>query len=341
MEIARSDEQQELANIIKSLLSKRSDSEAVRRAMASETGYDEDLWQALCEQVGVAALCVPEEYDGFGASLVETGIALEELGFNLAPNPLLATATAATALVLFADEDTKRELLPRIASGEPACLINDSDTSGSGLVLEGSAPIVLAVTGGDLALIEDPDVEVVGALDQTLRLARVTGGSTKVIGTSVDAEVLSAITQALATALQVGGAQRGLDMTVAYAKEREQFGRTIGSFQALKHRMADMLVLVEASRSAAWGACAAAAEYVADPSDQKRAALLRLAAVAQSYCSDAFDKVAGETIQLHGGIAITWEHDAHLVFKRAHALSQLFGRADQHRAVLVNGLGAH
>ena len=339
MQIARSDEQQELANIIRSLLSKRSDSEAVRQAMTSVLGYDESLWQALCEQVGVAALCVPEAYDGFGASLVETGIALEELGSNLAPNPLLSSASAAAALALFADEEAKQELLPRIASGETACLIIHSAAAASDLVLNGEAEIVIKAQGDELHLVAEPDVEPVGALDQTLRLAHVTNGTTKVIGQGVDSEALAAITWALATALQVGGAQRALDMTVAYSKEREQFGRTIGSFQALKHRMADMLVLVEASRSASWGACAAAAAYLANPGEQTRSSLLRLAAVAQSYCSDAFDKVASETVQLHGGIAITWEHDAHLIFKRAHALSQLFGRADQHRVVLASSLG--
>ncbi|HNI70604.1 MAG TPA: acyl-CoA dehydrogenase family protein [Marmoricola sp.] len=335
MDIARSEEQQELANIIQSLLAKRSDSEAVRVAMASETGYDESLWQALCEQVGVAALCIPEEYDGFGAGLVETSIALEALGSNLAPNPLLASASAAAALILFGSEAAKQELLPRIAAGTTACLQVESDSEVTPLVLEGTAEIVLRVVSGDLQLVANPTVERVGALDQTLRFARISDGTNSVIGSQVDVAALVAIGQALASALQVGGAQRGLDMTVAYSKEREQFGRTIGSFQALKHRMADMLVQVEASRSASWGACAAAAAYLADPNPQTRDALLRLAAVAKAYCSEAFDHVAAETIQLHGGIAITWEHDAHLVFKRAHALSQLFGRADQARAGLL------
>ena len=128
-------------------------------------------------------------------------------------------------------------------------------------------------------------------------------------------------------ALQVGCAQRALEMTVAYSKERVQFGRQIGSFQALKHRMADMLVLVEMSRSAFW---AAAYELsVAGPEAE------RLAAVVGSYCSDSLAKIASETVQLHGGIAITWEHDAQLVFKRAHALGQLFGQAHQHRRQLL------
>ena len=124
-------------------------------------------------------------------------------------------------------------------------------------------------------------------------------------------------------------------MSVAYAKERVQFGRPIGSFQALKHRMADMLVLVEMARSASWAACGTAAAYVTEPTDERAESLRLRAAVAQAYCSDALEKVAGETVQLHGGIAITWEHDAHLVLKRAHALGQLFGPARAHRATVL------
>lgn len=335
MQIARTDEQQELANILRSLLTKRSDSEAVRQAMASETGYDPALWEALCEQVGVAALCIPEEYDGFGASLVESAISLEELGLNLAPNPLLSTATAAATVILYGSESAKRDLLPQLAAGQTACVFVAETNQPQPLVLDGTASIVLRISGDRLELVTSAEITPVGALDQTLRFARVSGGGATLVGERVDIAVVTAIAQSLTTALQVGGAQRGLDMTVAYTKEREQFGRPIGSFQALKHRMADMLVLVEASRSASWGASAAAAAYLADPSEANRATLLRLAAVAKAYCSDAFDQIAGETIQLHGGIAITWEHDAHLVFKRAHALSQLFGAADQHRASLL------
>jgi alkylation response protein AidB-like acyl-CoA dehydrogenase len=168
----------------------------------------------------------------------------------------------------------------------------------------------------------------VGSMDQTMRLAVAEDA----IEPPAD---VRAVAVALTSALQVGAMQRALDMTVAYTKERVQFGRPIGSFQALKHRMADMLVLLEASRSASWGATAAAAAYLAEPGDARAATLARLAAVAGAYCSDALDHVAAETVQLHGGIAITWEHDAQLVFKRAHALSQLNGQAHRHRAAAL------
>jgi len=301
MHFARTEEQTELANTVRALLTRRSDSAAVRAAMASETGYDTALWQALCEQIGVAALAVPEQYDGFGASLFETAIVLEELGANLAPNPLLASALATAALLLYGTEDQRGAALPGIAAGE-----------------------VVAFSLGQVTL--EPD-EHAPAMDPTLRLGPGDG-------VAPSQEVLD-IAAALVSALQVGAMQRGLDMTVAYAKERVQFGRPIGSFQALKHRMADLLVLLEASRSVSWAASYAAASYVEEPGPVNSATLHERAAIARSYCSDALDRVASETIQLHGGIAITWEHDAQLVFKRAHALNHLLAPAHVARAVLV------
>ncbi len=330
MHFARTEEQDELAVIVRSLLDKRSDSAAVRAAVESESGYDESLWQALCEQVGVAALAVPEEYDGFGASLIETGLVLEELGHNLAPSPLLATAIATAAVLLYAEPDHRAALLPRIAVGEIATVALDE------LVLDAPASsLVLRIEDGRLELLADPSVESVGGLDQSLRFGLVTGTSAETIGAVEDDRQIRDVAAALTSALQVGAAQRGLDMTVAYSLERVQFGRPIGSFQALKHRMADMLVLVEASRSASWGATAAAAAYVTDPTEASASVLRRRAAVARSYCSDALDHVASETVQLHGGIAITWEHDSQLVFKRAHALSHLWEPAHLARARLL------
>jgi len=302
MHFARTEEQDELAATVRALLAKRSDSAAVRAAMATEAGYDTELWQTLCEQVGVAALAVPEEYDGFGASLVETAVVLEVLGEFLTPAPLLASALLTARTQLHGTAAEKEDLLPRLAAGEvlPFAL----------------GPVVLEPAGG------------ASSMDQTVRVAVVTEP------VEVPDDV-RAIAVALTTALQVGGMQRALDMTVGYSKERVQFGRQIGSFQALKHRMADMLVKVEASRSASWGATEAASAYLASPDPDTLAVLQRRAAAAGSYCSDAFDSVASELVQLHGGIAITWEHDAHLVFKRAHALSQLNGPAHRLRAALL------
>jgi alkylation response protein AidB-like acyl-CoA dehydrogenase len=333
MHFARTEEQDELAAIVRSLLDKRSDSAAVRAAVETGSGYDESLWQALCEQVGVAALPVPEAHDGFGASLVETAVVLEELGRNLTPSPLLAVAIATAAVLLHADDEGRSALLPRIAAGEIATLALDE------LVLDASAAaMVLRPHDEHLELVEDPRAEAVGVLDQTMRLGRIEAPVGRPVGELAGDRALGAlrdVSAALISAVQVGVAQRGLDMTVAFSKERVQFGRPIGSFQALKHRMADMLVLVEASRSASWGATAAAAAYVDGPTAQNADILRRRAAVARSYCSDALDHVAAETVQLHGGIAITWEHDAQLVLKRAHALSRLGQPAHMARAALL------
>jgi alkylation response protein AidB-like acyl-CoA dehydrogenase len=306
MTAARSEEQRELAATVRQLLQKRSDSAAVRTATQSDEGYDTGLWQALCEQIGVTALAVPEEYDGFGASLVETAVVLEELGESLSPNPLLASTLLTVQLLLHGTKAEKAELLPRLASGE----------------------LVPFQLGRVLLEPDGPSDGRGDTMDQTLRL--------RIQDEPADnpADVRD-IATALVTALQVGAMQRGLAMTVGYSKERVQFGRPIGSFQALKHRMADLLVLVEASRSASWGATAAAAAYLQTPSEESATRLARRARAAGSYCTDALDTVAGETIQLHGGIAISWEHDAHLLFKRAHALGQLVGPAHRLRAALA------
>lgn len=322
MEFTRTEEQQELATTVRALLAKRADSGAVRAAMASGTGYDESLWQLLCEQIGVAALPVPEEHDGVGASLEETAVALEEIGHSLAPSPALASAIATAALLLHGTDEQRAELLPRIAAGTTATVVVEAP-----LVLEPAAEVVL-VPHGDGLTVSDARPEPRTALDPTLRLGHLEVEA-------APSQPLLDVASALATTLQVGVAQRGLDMTVAYARERVQFGRPIGSFQALKHRMADLLVLVEMSRSASWAATGAAAAYVADPTPERAGTLHLRSSVAQAYCSEAAERVAGETVQLHGGIAITWEHDAHLVFKRAHALGQLFGQAHEHRASLA------
>ena len=284
MHFARTEEQSELAATVRTLLSKRADSAAVRAAMASELGYDADLWTALVEQIGVAALPVPEEFDGVGASLVETAIVLEELGYALAPAPLLSSALNVAEQLLGAAD---RGRLEDLASGA-----------------------VHPFSLGSVVL--EPEHRV-PSMDQTLRLGRDHSPALS--------PELTAVAAALISALQVGVMQRGLDMTVAYSKERVQFGRQIGSFQALKHRMADMLVEVEAARSASWAASYAAAAYVAAPDETTGATLRRQAGVARRWCNQASQHIASETIQLHGGIAITWEHDAHLVFKSAHALA--------------------
>ncbi|MFS3129587.1 acyl-CoA dehydrogenase family protein [Nocardioides sp. Bht2] len=354
MHFGLSPEQQELASTVTKVLAKSADSMAVRAATESETGFDARLWETLCEQVGVAALAIPEEYDGFGASFFETSVVFEELGKALVPTPLLSSVVTAEALLGSGDAALCAELLPQLAAGTVATLAwagtsgpvdapigvqaqGDTLTGTVEAVLDGdNAEILLvaALDGGTPTLfVVDPaavTIEQVPAVDTTLRFATLTFAGTP--GRRVAGDGAAALARAhragtaAVAALQVGGAQRALDMTVAYSLERVQFGRQIGSFQALKHRMADMLVEVETSRSISWAASYAVATDADD--------VAVLTASAASACGDAFMHVAGEAVQLHGGIAITWEHDVSWIFKRAQALNQLFGLPHQHRALL-------
>lgn len=298
-----SEERELLRRTVAALVDKHADSGAVRRAMESERGYDEALWSMLCEQVGVAALVVPEEFGGAGGELADAAVVLEELGRALVPTPLLGTTLA--ELALLGADDPDAETLEQLAEGAAiGTVVLDRD-----YVLNGDiADVVVAVEDGRIVRWTEVTVDPANAMDPTRRLARVNPGATAVLGTDPGIADTAAI---LLAAEQIGAAARCLDLTVAYTKQRVQFGRPIGSFQALKHRMADLYVAVQAARSVV-------GEAVAQPS-ALNATLARLAA------SEAFCTVAGEAIQLHGGIAITWEHDMHLYFKRAHGSAQLLG----------------
>jgi len=296
-----------LRDTVAALVDRHASSAAVRAAMDSPRGYDESLWSMLCEQVGVAALVVPEEFGGAGGELADAAAVLEELGRALVPTPLLGTTLA--ELALLAADQPDADTLEQLAAGAAiGAVVFDRDYVVNGDI----ADVVVAIdeTGAGARLVRWKDVtaETVTTVDPTRRLARVAAGSTEPIGTDPGLADTAAI---LLAAEQVGAAARCLELTVAYTKERVQFGRPIGSFQALKHRMADLYVAVQSAR-------AVVGDAVAEPT-ATAAALARLAA------SEAFTMVAGEAIQLHGGIAITWEHDIQLYFKRAHGSAQLFG----------------
>jgi len=347
-------EHTELASSVRALLDKRSDSQAVRRAMEEPAGFDTELWATLCEQIGVASLAIPEEHGGAGFSLAETYVVLEELGRALTPSPLLASVVTSAALTTAKDYES----LGRIAEGTVATLAWSGvtgpadasvDIAWADGALNGSVSPVLHGDNAEILLVVAEHDDGVGmfsvdpsasgltrtrmaGLDPTLSFADLELNGVEAEPIVLDAASVLASTHrvgALATtALAVGCAQRGLDMTVEYSKEREQFGRPIGSFQALKHRMADMLVKVQMSRAGAWAAVQAHVNGAPNAD--------RLAAAAASYVAEAAMVVAAETIQLHGGIAITWEHDAHLVFKRAQAMHQLFSLPHQQRATLIS-----
>lgn len=363
MHFGLSEEQQQLVGAVRRLMERRRGQLDTRAAAATEHGHDRVLWETLVGQIGVAALAVPEEYGGAGFSSFETHLVLEQLGTWLTPTPLLGSGVLATQAVLLTGSREHRErLLPNLAQGTQVAALAWADArgrwrcdgsdiravpDGDSWRLTGPATLVLDLLGADVLLAVattdegprlfevDPAVGVVRtptpALDQTLQLGRLDldGAPAAAVGEVLTDELstLQAAAAVAVCALQVGGAQAALDRTVAHLKEREQFGRPLGSFQALKHRVADMLVAVEAARSISWAAAWAVAQGAPD--------LERQAAIAKTWCSEAFSAVAGEMVQLHGGIAITWEHDAHLYFKRAHATAQLFGSAREHRRRLV------
>jgi alkylation response protein AidB-like acyl-CoA dehydrogenase len=314
--------------------------DSARRLIAKEA----DAWPALVE-LGAPALLVPAEAGGHGAGLVEVFVVQYELGRTLAATPMLGSVLAAAA---GSSGASLGPLGARIAAGavvalawasaagwaEPACTAR---RSGDGWVVSGSAAyvldgdtaaILLAVAGTDdgPALFEvDParaDREHTPTMDSSRRLATVSlaDAPARPLG-PVDLDRLRDVAATALAAEQAGTAARCLELTVDYAGQRHQFGRPIGSFQALKHRMADMHVLVETAYSAALAAALAAPDELP----------LR-AAVARAHCAEALQEVAAEMIQLHGGIAITWEHDAHRYFKRAHAGRQLFGPPAEHLA---------
>ena len=306
--MSASEERELLRETVVALVAKHASPAAVREAMESERGYDDSLWRLLCEQVGAAALVVPEEFGGAGGTLGDAAVVLEELGKNLVPSPLLGTTLA--ELALLAADEPDADTLGSLAEGAAiGAVVFDRD-----YVINGDiADVVIEARDGTLERWTGFDAEPIIPMDPTRRLAHLTPGETAPLGADPGLADAAAI---LLAAEQVGAASRCLELTVDYTKERQQFGRAIGSFQALKHRMADLYVAVQAAR--------AVVNDAADAPSATSAALARVAA------SEAFSTVAAEGIQLHGGIAITWEHDMQLYFKRAHGSSQLLGPPRDH-----------
>lgn len=303
-----SEERELLRGTVAALVEKHASPEAVRRAMESERGFDESLWKLLCEQVGAAALVVPEELGGAGGELADAAVVLEELGKGLVPTPLLGTTLAELALLTAEQPDA--DALEELAAGTKIGTVA-FDTN---FVIGGDvADIVITADGERLKRLSEFTAHPAKTMDPTRRLARVESQGDTEIGADPGLADTAAI---LLAAEQIGAAARCLDLTVAYTKDRVQFGRPIGSFQALKHRMADLYVAVQTAR-------AVVNDAVAEPSPTS-------AALARFSASEALSKVVGEAVQMHGGIAITWEHDIQLYFKRAHGSAQLLGPPREH-----------
>lgn len=305
--MSTTEERELLRETVAALVAKHAGPAAVRAAMESDRGYDESLWQLLCEQVGAAALVIPEELGGAGGELADAATVLQELGRALVPSPLLGTTLAELALLSATEPDAAT--LEGLAEGASiGALVLDADYVVNGDV----ADVVVAVEDGKVSRWTQFGAEPVTTMDPTRRLARLTAQETESIGTDPGLADKAAV---LLAAEQIGAAERCLELTVEYAKDRVQFGRPIGSFQALKHRMADLYVTVAAAKTVVADAC--------DDPTPTNAAAARLAA------TEALNTVAAEGIQLHGGIAITWEHDMHLYFKRAHGSAHLLDSSQE------------
>ena len=370
MNFAFSEEQEELRKSVRRFLEDKSPETEVRRLMETEDGYDPAVWSQMAQQLGLQGLAIPEEFGGSGYSYVELIVVLEEMGRALLCAPYFSTvALAANALLVSGDDSAKKEYLPGIASGElraTVALAEDSGRwdeegitlaatkSGDSYTLTGSKNFVL--DGHTAGLVIVPARTAAGVslfavagdasgltktalstMDQTRKQAKLEFAGTpgRLIGTDGGGwAILSKTLDLAAVALaaeEVGGAQKVLEMSVEYAKVRVQFGRPIGSFQAIKHKCADMLLEVESAKSAAYYAGWAAAE----DSDE----LPVVACLAKAYCSDAYFHATAENIQIHGGIGFTWEHPAHLYFKRAKSSELYLGDPTYHRELLAQRIG--
>lgn len=350
-------EQRDLAETVADLMAKRSPEAEVRRLMATDTGYDPAVWAELAA-MGLLGLAIPETFGGSGAGAVEVGLVMEAMGRALLCAPYLSTAVLTTQLLLaLGDAKEQADVLPRIAAGELIATVAFAEagsarpprkpetvarSAGFEWRLWGAKTYVLDVTiagriyvlAGNAMFAVEPDapgveISALSTVDATRKQGRLVLSDTpaRLVGAlDAGAAALDRALDASSAALlgeQAGGAMQAMQMAADYAKTRFQFGRAIGSFQAVKHMCADMLLDSESALSAARHVAAAF-----DADDPGR--LLDLAA-AQSYCSEAFVSVAANTIQVHGGIGFTWEHPAHLYLRRARTDAELFGDPAWHR----------
>ncbi|OBF29171.1 acyl-CoA dehydrogenase family protein [Mycobacterium sp. ACS4331] len=370
MKVSVTAEQKALREAVAALTTRHFTEARVRELMATDTAFDELVWQELAD-MGLVGLLIPEDLGGAGASLSDLGIVVEELGAALSCGPFLATAVLTPALLrAVGDEAEQKAVLPRIAAGEliatvafaegrsasvPVDLSTTATESGGQWQLTGEKNFVLDAAPAGVVYVlaqtsEGPSVFAVEraaagfepvpltTVDLTRKLSclRFTDTPARLVGAAgAGADAFAAALQTGGVALvseQAGGAHRAMRIAVDYAKTRFQFGRAIGSFQAVKHMCADMLLEAESAISAARHVAAAI-----DAGAEDAAADL---ALAQSYCSDAFVFVAATAIQAHGGIGFTWEHPAHLYLRRARGDAQLFGSPASHRERYLTLKGA-
>ena len=367
MKFAFDEDQEELRGTVRRFLEQHASEPDLRRLMATDDGDDPKMWDLMCTQLGLPAIAIPEEYGGAGFTFIELGLVLEELGRALACSPFFSTTVLAGRLLLNLGGELTGGYLADIATGAIRATVALAEENGSwspgqitmradgtagdyrltgvkAYVPDGAtADLILVVARADDGLgvfavnAAEPGLTrtPVPALDLTRKRARLSFDAVpgRRLGGDATAAVATMLQQAAVAlaAEQAGGAQRVLEMAVGYAKVREQFGRPIGSFQAIKHKCALMLTEVESMKSAAyyglWCVSSGSPELPA------------VASAAKVFCSEAYVHLTGENIQIHGGIGFTWEHPAHLYFKRAQSSRVFLGSPDYHRQALAGLYG--
>ncbi|HEY5274608.1 MAG TPA: acyl-CoA dehydrogenase family protein [Acidimicrobiales bacterium] len=356
------EEQEEFRQALRRFFQQKSQLTEVRRMMATDDGYDAAVWKQMAEQLGLQGLLIPERLGGSELTFVELAIVFEEMGSVLACAPFFSTVALAANALLASGGPVAEQHLPGIAAGTTIATVAMTDAerptlahrSGDGYSLDGSKRFVVDGCLADLLLVVADlegesvlfalDAAATGlsriaepTLDRTRKLARLNFDAvpaTRVTAPGEGAAVLEKTVRLATVALaaeQVGGAQACLDMAVAYAKDRVQFGRAIGSFQAVKHLCADTLLEVESARSAA----SYAAWAVAEGSEDQQ----MVAEIAKAAASEAFLLAATNNLQIHGGIGFTWEVDCHLYLRRAKSSEAFFGTPIEHRESVAAKLG--
>ncbi|MGZ4197618.1 MAG: acyl-CoA dehydrogenase family protein [Solirubrobacteraceae bacterium] len=315
MDFDLTDDQKEIKRVAKELLAARSSFAKVREA--AEAGeYDDALWRELRE-LGWPGIAVAEEHGGQGLGAVELAVLLEELGYACAATPYLSTAVAAAVIQTAGTPEQQARWLPELASGESTAAIGTADLMADGV----GAAVAVVIDGADAFLIESPQAEALTTIDSTRRYATLSGDG-EPLGTNAAARIHAAI-----AAEVVGVCQRALDMTLEYVKDRKQFGVPVGSFQAVSHRCAQMLLQTESARSTAY--------YAAWAADADPERLPEGSALAAAAAADGGREVTASAIQAHGGIGFTWEADVHWLYKRAQLDTAMLGGARRHREALA------
>jgi alkylation response protein AidB-like acyl-CoA dehydrogenase len=351
------DEQQAIKSTAHDFLAARYKSERIRELADDPQGFEQSDWEEMAE-LGWTGLALPEEWGGQGLGIVDLAVLFEEMGYALAPSPLLSNTVAGLALSLCGSDEQRERFLRPLAEGKlrgtPALwdagtpgtigeFTMEARADGDGVFLGGEKVLVMDADAADFFLVATADgrrhivernapnvlVGPASSMDLTRRLYSIRFEGVRVAAedslpaTGEDYfDVFFRICVALA-AESTGLAQRTMEMAVAYAKDRQQFGRPIGSYQAVSHRCAQMLLETENARSAVYGAAWAA--------DAEPESLPRAASMAKAYASDAGWRVPDASIQVHGGIGFTWEHDLHFFLKRGRANAAMFGDARWHR----------